>query len=118
MSGIYTAQYRYSGPDRLDITVKGQDPMGKVLAPTWEMVRGYKGNPSKFRSIYIGMYRAMLDSRAVMPDTQRLLFGILARAVKEDVTFVCFCRSGAFCHRVLAAGWIEANYNIEYKGER
>lgn len=37
-----TAQYRYSGNDRLDITVKGNDPIGKIFAPTWEMVRLYK----------------------------------------------------------------------------
>ena len=118
MAGIYTAQYRYSGPDRLDITVKGQDPVGKVLAPTWEMVRGYKENPLKFQPTYTEMYYAMLNRHAIMPDTQKLLFGIIETAKLMDITFVCFCRSGAFCHRVLAARWLEENYNIEYRGER
>jgi len=37
MLTVYTAQYRYSGLDRLDITVKGQDPFGRVFAlhGTW-----------------------------------------------------------------------------------
>ena len=28
---LYTAQYKYAGDDRLDITVKGKDPMGRLL---------------------------------------------------------------------------------------
>jgi len=28
---LYTAQYRYSGDDRLNITIKGKDPVLKVL---------------------------------------------------------------------------------------
>ena len=35
---LYTVQYRYFGPDRLDITVKGKNPTGKIFAPTWKMV--------------------------------------------------------------------------------
>lgn len=35
---IWTAQYQYPGPHRLDITVKGQDPIGRLFAPTWDMV--------------------------------------------------------------------------------
>jgi len=39
---LWTAQYRYPGPHRLDITVKGRDPIGKMFAPTWDMVKQYK----------------------------------------------------------------------------
>ena len=35
---VSTAHYRYSGPDRLDITVKGRSEDGKIFAPTWKMV--------------------------------------------------------------------------------
>ena len=35
---LYTAQYKYSGDDRLDITVKGKDAIGKIFAPSWKMV--------------------------------------------------------------------------------
>ena len=35
---VYTAQYRYSGLHRLDITVKGKDQVGRVFAPSWDMV--------------------------------------------------------------------------------
>ena len=41
---IYTAHYRYSGDDRLDITVKSSIYPGNVLAPTWEMVKGFKSH--------------------------------------------------------------------------
>ena len=39
---IYTAMYSYSSSDRLDITVQGKDPIGKIFAPTWGMVMEYK----------------------------------------------------------------------------
>jgi hypothetical protein len=39
---LYTAKYRCSGSDRLDIIVKGKDPTGKFFAPTWKMVMGSK----------------------------------------------------------------------------
>ena len=35
MKTVWTAQYQYKGPDRLDITVKTGI---KAFAPTWEMV--------------------------------------------------------------------------------
>ena len=41
--GMYgTQRMSYSGKDRLDITVKSGKGIGKVFAPTWEMVRGVK----------------------------------------------------------------------------
>jgi hypothetical protein len=39
---LYTARYRYSGNDRLDITVKGKDPIGRIFAPSRKMVMGSK----------------------------------------------------------------------------
>jgi len=110
---IYTAQYKYDNIDRLDITVKGQDPLGKAFAPTWEMVRG-------------------LISGALLPEQYSKQYGdIIGNVSKESweellsfashrgsITLVCFCKPGAFCHRVLLAKWLDAGGWGEYKGER
>lgn len=36
---VYTARITYTGPDRLDVTRKGGDPLGVAFAPTWEILR-------------------------------------------------------------------------------
>ena len=59
MLKIHTAQYRYSSSDRLDITVKGQDPIGRVFAPTWIMVSAYKKGYLK-KASYILLYSKLM----------------------------------------------------------
>lgn len=38
MLTVYTARITYTGPDRLDITRKGNDPIGVAFAPTWAIL--------------------------------------------------------------------------------
>ena len=95
---IYTAQYRYSGPGRLDITVKGQDPRGKLLAPTWDMVMGYK-NGTLNEEQYTQMYFELMQIR--FSQNPQLWMEIADST--EDIVLVCFCPAGVFCHRHLAA---------------
>jgi len=110
---IYTAQLRYSGPDRLDITVKGQDPFGKYFAPTWPMVRGLK-NKTLSEEDYTKRYHELL--MAVGP----AIWSALAIRLKTagSITLVCYCSSGAFCHRLILADVMEKMGLGEYKGER
>jgi len=111
MTDIWTAQYRYSGPDRLDITVKGNHPIGRIFAPTWKMVMDYK-NGKGGEQAYIEAYRTLLNDRFTE------MIGSLTWLFQQDeVTFVCFCSPGAFCHRVLLAKDILKDVVI-YKGER
>lgn len=108
---IYTAQYAYTGPDRLDITVKGKDPVGKPFAPTWKMVMGAKqGRIST--SEYTKMYRQRMQD--VYRTNRQAWTDLLTR---DEVTFVCFCKPGAFCHRYLLAGYFE-KLGAQYRGER
>ena len=107
MLTIKTSTYRYPGPDRLDITVKGQDPIGKAFAPTWDMVMGIKKNTMS-QEEYVNRYAKIL---ANIPP--RILHDILSR---ESVTLVCFCKPGTFCHRYLAAMFL-ASIGGVYKGE-
>ncbi len=62
MPDIWTAQYRYNGPDRLDITVKGNHPVGSVFAPTWSMVRKLT-NGQEAQQTYINDYRTLIKER-------------------------------------------------------
>lgn len=107
---IYTSQYKYNGPDRLDITVKGQDPLGKWFAPTWNMVKGLK-NDSISEKEYIEQYYSILSD---------IPTHILQELCKRDrITLVCFCKAGTFCHRVLLAKWLEVSswHQFIYKEE-
>ena len=114
MIKVYTAQYRYSGKDRLDITVKGAT-FGKAryVAPTWDMVMGIK-NGIIDEEEYTRQYNAILDGlneswwKEYLPSI----------TVEDEVTLICYCRKDDFCHRVLLAKWLANKENIEYKGER
>jgi len=116
---LYTAQYRYSGPDRLDITVKGQDGRGKCFAPTWDMVNGVK-NGTMTESDYEQLYIHLLNSR--WNNNEMNIRNIIISILKTldeggGVTFVCFCRANSFCHRYLLVRWMQSIWTIQYAGE-
>lgn len=60
MVKIYTAQYNYKGGGRLDITVKGKHPIGRVFAPTWNMVMNLKQNPNYTEDNYKEDYSSLM----------------------------------------------------------
>jgi uncharacterized protein YeaO (DUF488 family) len=115
---VWTSRYGYSGPDRLDITVKGKDPLGKYFAPTWPMVQSYiKGRLTE--KYYEKQYRdMMLLSYANNLDKWRHVFNM------GEVTFVCFCKPGSFCHRYILRDFLNELANgrddltIQLMGER
>jgi hypothetical protein len=112
---IYTAQYKYAGADRMDITAKGNFLPGVVLAPTWEMVRGFKdGTLSQWD--YTSKYFSLLLERSLFKDGK--FESYLNEIVNhKQTTLVCFCPSGAFCHRILAARMLEDMGYGKYIGE-
>jgi len=104
---VYTAQYRYSGPNRLDITVKTGNP---VFAPTWDMVKAFKAGALSEEK-YTGQYiQLMRDSYR---ENKKEWLDLLDR---ERVVLVCFCKSGEFCHRILLAN-ILTKLGAKYCGE-
>lgn len=106
---FWTAQYRYPGPNRLDISVKGNDPFGKLFAPTWEMLTEYKTNPNRNQAeqIYIAAYHQLIHKNFKYLD-QLLTF--------NEVVLVCFCKYGDFCHRNLLTRYLIV-LGAEYRGE-
>ena len=113
---IYTAQYNYSGDDRLDITVKGNTSPGSVLAPTWEMVRGLqqgKLNQWDYTIKYFSLLMSRIYASGYVYRVQ--LEEIVTN--RQQLTLVCFCPSGQFCHRILAAHMLENMGYGKYIGE-
>ncbi len=108
---LYSAQYRYTGPDRLDITVKGKDPVGKLFAPTWKIVMGSKEGKITWPE-YKQMYKKLM--RESYRQNREIWDAILNRKV---VTLVCFCKTGTDCHRYLLADYF-VKLGAEYLGER
>ena len=106
---IYTAQYRYGGDDRYDITVKGGT--SRAFAPTWKMVMDYKSGAIT-KEQYTELYLAqMTKSRSIYPGEWEALLNM------DQATLVCFCRLGAFCHRYILAN-ILTNLGAKYLGDR
>ena len=109
MVELWTAQYRYPGPYRLDITVKGNDPIGKLFAPTWDMVNAYKetGDERKYIDLYNGL---MFDSKLHNPQIWKDLL------MREFLVLTCFCKYGDFCHRHLLTAEL-VRQGATYHGE-
>lgn len=108
MLKFYTAQYRYSGKDRLDITVKTGN---KLFAPTWDMVTSVK-NDSLSKEEYQKQYKKLMIKSY---NKNRIEWEKLLS--RDEVTLVCFCAKGEFCHRLLLAK-LFAKLGAEYMGER
>jgi uncharacterized protein YeaO (DUF488 family) len=88
--------------------------MGRLFAPpSWDFVMSYKsGKTSKEK--YEKEYLAALDRRKKQwPEYFKKLLK------RKEITFVCFCAPGIFCHRVLAAKWFENMFpgKCKYGGE-
>lgn len=104
---IYTSQYNYKGKNRLDITVKTGP---NWLAPTWDMVMGYKSGEitqDKYTELY---YNKMRLSYTHLREYWNWLLK------RNEIVLVCFCKAGDFCHRILLAD-ILVKLGAEYLGE-
>jgi len=111
MLNVYTAQYRYNGEDRKDITVKLAKLPWKLFAPTWPMVMDYKRTGDEQK--YIEQYNVIIKkaSCTLGDDLYKLIHS------DRTITLVCFCAAGKFCHRVLLAQHF-AQLGANYIGER
>jgi len=116
---IYTAQYKYAGDDRMDITVKTSTRPGVILAPTWDMVMSHKDQTLSDWD-YTVKYFSLLVARMNAPEMEgranRSMFNLLTE--HKQITLVCFCPAFGFCHRVLAARMLENMGYGRYHGER
>lgn len=104
---VYTARISYRGADRLDVTRMGEDPIGIVFAPSWNilgpMIRLRRAQGVEAERLawpqYVRDYTAEMRSgyRDNRPDWDALLS-------RDEVTLCCFCSGDpAYCHRTLLA---------------
>jgi len=108
---LYTAQFRYPGADRMDITVKsGANGPGKAFIPTWPMVMDWK-NGKITDAQYTTLYMNILAKQTYALDQ------LAVEATVRDVVLVCYCPPATFCHRILLARHLEDNYHVDYMGE-
>ena len=102
----------------MDITIKTATHPGSVLAPTWDMVKAYKARILSDWD-YTVQYFSLMVSRMNAPEMEgrvnRSALNMLTE--QKQITLVCFCPSGAFCHRVLAARMLESMGYGRYVGE-
>ena len=109
MLKVWTAQMRYPGKDRLDITVKSGT---QAFAPSWPMVIGFKDG-SIDEEGYTWRYKNLMEK------SKQVFFAQWEDLLKrEEVTLVCYCPAGAFCHRILLAKMLEEQFGVQYMGER
>lgn len=113
MGVVFTSRISYRGPERLDITVKSGTGLGRILAPTWDMVLGVKAGYGDQRwqekavqpmteTAYTERYYALLRKRyRENPD------GFIELLRRDRVVLCCYCRADAFCHRHLAVDILE-----------
>jgi len=95
---VWTAQYRYTGPDRYDVTVKTGDP---AFAPSWDMVMKYKRGKISEEG-YTVLYRNLM--RRSYRDHYQAWMDLIHL---DEVTLVCYCKGGTFCHRYLLVDLLE-----------
>lgn len=97
---IYTAQMRVSVTDELDITIKSASTVvGKALAPTWEMVNGYKSgamSEAEYRQLYVRLLR----ERYKWDKHKHAIHNALK--TQRSITLKCYCPADTFCHRLIA----------------
>lgn len=107
MLKVYTSNIKYSGKDRLDITVKSGD---KVFAPTWDLVRNIKSG--KITELQYKRYYEVLMEHSYI--THKEHWKQLLNMKK--VVLLCYCPANTFCHRLLLARILE-KYGAKYYGE-
>jgi hypothetical protein len=104
---IFTAHMNYGGPHAHDTTVKTKK---SFLMPAWDIVLGHKNgtvSDAEYVEVYLKILLASLQSRKSE---------WLAMLKQNEIVLTCFCTRGKFCHRCIAALFLE-KFGARYMGE-
>lgn len=98
----------------IDTTIKNNPD--SIFAPTWELVRGHKSGALSNEDYTTGYLEKMRKSYFERREEW------LSFLSQDKVAILCFCKSGAFCHRLLLVEIltkVAAKHGIVfvYKGE-
>ena len=105
MCEVYTSRVVYRGAGRLDTTVKSGEGLGRLLAPSWELVGGVKrwrGYAALAEAQYTAAYYDLLRMRYKADAAP-----FLALLEQRQLVLCCYCATGAFCHRHLAVAILD-----------
>ncbi len=89
----------------LDVTVKSATEFGKLFAPTWEMVIGYKQERFSAEK-YTKQYLSLLDQLPVEAFRALWHFGKEA----GEITFICYCPNNTFCHTHILINYLVGRF--------
>ena len=118
---LYTAQFRYPGPDRIDVT-RGSGKAGEhiVLAPSWGLldlalkkIRYASSDVERDRLWEEYKVRYTEEMRVSYREHRPVWEALLAR---EQACLVCYCANVDRCHRGLLAD-ILVKLGAQYLGE-
>lgn len=116
----YTARIDYVGLDKLDISRKGQDPLGIHFAPSWRILgpmverrRRLGHQPEEAWVQYCVDYREEMEaSQLSWPSAWEQLRNL------GTVTLCCYCSDPEHCHRRLLVAILKEAGDTEDRGER
>jgi uncharacterized protein YeaO (DUF488 family) len=115
---VHTARISYGGPDRLDITRKGNHELGVLFAPSdallWPYVAKRREGVETQEDFDAYREAFTVEMRRSYVKYRVQWHVLLAR---ESVTLVCFCTDPQRCHRRLVAGML-VKLGAIYEGER
>jgi predicted NAD-dependent protein-ADP-ribosyltransferase YbiA (DUF1768 family) len=114
---VWTSQFRYPGPYRMDITYATTDPIGKYFAPTKAIVHKYKyatADADVAQAVYKEEYAALLSSRGVDKPEHPIWNQV---AAMPYIVLVCYCGAQLFCHRHIVKDLFHLMIGSTYVGE-
>lgn len=116
---VYTGQIARLEPPYLDITVKSGQGVGRLLAPTWDMVLRLKRGVLS-QDAYQQSYLQLLRER--FRQDRAGFLAILTPANADALHIGCYCAPHTFCHRYLAVEVLDKiaqahNIPFTYAGE-
>ncbi len=115
---ITTGQINHISRPYLDITVKSGQGLGRLLAPTWDMVMGIKRGTLS-QADYTESYLHLLRTR--YRDDKAGFIQLLTPA-NGELNIACYCGPYSFCHRYIAVEVLQKigqahGISVEYGGE-
>ena len=114
MITLKRAQMRYNQSDRLDITIKSAVGFARAFAPTWRMVMEHKKGEITDTQ-YTAMYSGILALNAHHYINELEHF---AAQHNNNITFVCYCPDGKFCHTHLLIDYLVKHYPAAFRDGR
>lgn len=82
----------------IDITVQSSRPPWNIFAPTWEMVKDFKGGRIS-ENQYTEEYMELMRSR--YKNNKDIFQQVIQLAMVENIALACYCPPESFCHRHL-----------------